>query len=300
MWTNNVPTALRLGTKSVSSVQGCLSLLVQPQIRKSVFGGLEMTASEFEDGALQAAQTVYLELKSNSTSNCTSPTDRSRKLSDSLADLCEENLVRWLSSEVKALPAVQHDGGRSAAAVSVESVSFEHMRHVVGGGRQQANTWKQQKQTAIEDCEDDNAATSVVIDPVAVGDGLVILARRGDFGDVPEWAQSLLGLRISDTYCRKLMQDHGLAVQCAVDVTCRMMAIGETTAAGGEGDDEVAAPHQGTTSAETGSGFCVTQQWLFESGTLDPEFSLPPQWRVVDINGSGGGDFWSSPLEPAS
>jgi hypothetical protein len=319
MWTN-APTA-RLGTKSISSVQGCLSLLMQPQIRKFVFGGLEMTASEFEDGAMQAAQTVYHHLESASSSSTTStttttttnstsndftlPTDQSRELSDALAGLCEENLVGRLSSEVNALPAVKDDDissfSSSRSTVSVESASFAHMRLVVGGGRQQASTWKQQSQTTSDDYEDDNAATSVVvIDPVAVGDGLVILARRGDFGEVPEWAQSLLGLRISDTYCRKLMHDHGLAVQCAVDVTCRMMTIGETSSAGDKREDDVAAPHQGTTSTAT-SGTRVTQQWLFESGTLDPEFSRPPQWRVVDINGSGGwGDFWSTPLEPAS
>mmetsp|Transcript_85464 Transcript_85464/g.171117 ORF Transcript_85464/g.171117 Transcript_85464/m.171117 type:complete len:280 (+) Transcript_85464:209-1048(+) len=273
MWTK-VPAALRFGTINITSVQGCVSLLIQPQIRKFVFKGLEMTASDFEEGALQAARTVYdrsLESATTSSSDCAPSKDRLERLGDSLAGLCEESLVERIAEH--AFPGSKEGG---SFTVEVESARFAHMRLVVGGGRQLADTWRD------------------AVDPVVVGDGLVVLARRDAFGDVPAWVQTLLGLRISNDYCRRLMVDHGLAVQFAVDLTCRIVSKG--------GGDDTAAHQDGHESLSgnseddgTGSSF-ITQQWLLESSTLDPAFTRPPDWRVIDINGSGGwSDFWSAP-----
>lgn len=239
MWAN-VAASKHLGIKSIATVRGCLSLLVQPKIRDFVFPGLEMSTTDFEVGAQQAVQTVCRYLESAGRTSPSTATGRAVALRDSLEGLCELRFVELLAAE--AFPA---------GAVAVEGVSLAHTRLVVGGGRLQAESWRAN------------------VDPVEVGDGLVILARRGDFGALPSWAQSLFGLRISDQYCRDLMCAHGLTVQCAVNVACRV--VGGT--------------------AET-----FEQQWLFESGTLDPAFQRPPQWRVVDINGIGeSGNFWSVP-----
>ena len=241
MWTN-IATSKQLGVKSIATVRGCLSLLIQPKIRDFVFKGLEMSTSDFESGAEQAAQTVYHHMKAADSATPTPPSTaatRTLALEQSLEGLCNNEFVPRLATE-----SVPDEG------VVVEGVSFAHARLVVGGGRLQAESWRAK------------------VDPVNVGDCLVILARSGDFGALPDWVQSLFGLRISDQYCRKLMLEHGLTVQCAVNVACRT---------GGD-------------AKET-----FEQQWLFESGTLDPAFQRPPQWQVVDINGIGMlDDFWTA------
>jgi hypothetical protein len=238
MWTN-ISTSKQLGLKSIATVRGCLSLLIQPKIRDFVFKGLEMSTSDFENGAEQAAQTVYHHMKAAESN--VAPTSivssRALALEQSLEGLCSSELVQHLAAET-----IPDEG------VVVDNVTFAHTRLVVGGGRMQAESWR------------------ASVDPVDVGDGLVILARSGDFGALPDWVQSLFGLRISDQYCRKLMLEHGLTVQCAVNVACRI---------GGDANET------------------FEQQWLFESGTLDPAFKRPPQWQVVDINGIGALDkFW--------
>ena len=227
------------------SSSSILPLLIQPQLQSFVFKGLNITASEVEDGAQQAVDTIYTHFNSNE---------------HDLRPMIEPQLFSILTATgFPPEPALKH----------IEKVTLDHVRVVVGGQR---DSYLQQPATGEEGKEEKEAGKQISsITPTCVGRDMVILSRDADFEYVPNFFRKFIYLDYTERNMRRLLVEHGMTLQIAVNVNCVLAGP---------------LPGGADNSAE-----CI-ERWVFES-PMDHEFKRELDLRVVDVNTiMNGGEFW--------
>ena len=170
-------------------------LLIQPQLQSFVFKGLNITASEVEEGAQQAVDTIYTHFNSNE---------------HDLRPIIEPQLFSILTANgFPPEPALKH----------IEKVTLDHVRVVVGGQR---DSYLQQPATAEEEGKEEREAGKQIssITPTCIGRDMVILSRDADFEGVPNFFRKFLFLDYTEQYMQTLLVEHGMTIQIAVNVNC--------------------------------------------------------------------------------